>query len=79
MTCKNEDDMYGLYGDVVAAKIACENDPNCGKVLDKYCMGFVITLCVKGAEEISSNLGSCLYKHERDSKYYLIWCEPVIN
>ena len=70
MACKNAADSYGLYNDVVAAKIACENDPDCGKVCDKYCNGNVITLCVKGTDEIvSDDIGSCLYKHERDSKY----------
>ena len=70
MACKSADDTYGIYNDVVAAKKACENDPNCGKVCDKYCNGNVITLCVKGtAEIVSDDIRSCLYKHERDSKY----------
>jgi hypothetical protein len=70
MACKNGDDTYGIYDDLVTAKVACENDPNCGKVCDKYCNGKVNTLCVKGTEEIASpDLGSCLYVHERDGKY----------
>ena len=70
MACKNGADTYGIYDDIATAKKACENDPNCGKVCDKYCNGKVNTLCLKGTEEVVSNdLGSCLYVHERDSKY----------
>ena len=69
MACKNGEDTYGDYATIVAAKLACDDDPNCGKVCDKYCDGRVLTLCVMGTEETPSNdLGSCLYKHERDSK-----------
>ena len=72
MGCKNEQDTFGIYDSVAAAKKACDDNNNCGKLCDKYCNGLVITLCTKGAEEVAvpeSVLGSCLYKHTRDSKY----------
>ena len=71
--CKNGEDVYGVYATLIEAGKACEDDPNCGKVCDKYCNAEVITLCVKGSEEIESpaatSFGSCLFKHERDSEY----------
>ena len=70
MACKSGDDTYGDYESIVAAKSACDDDAKCGKVCDKYCDGRVLTLCVMGTLETPSNdLGSCLYKHERDSTY----------
>lgn len=67
MACKNGGDTYGDYDSIAAAKIACDADANCGKVCDKYCDEQVITLCVKGTEElVSDQLVSCLYIHDRN-------------
>ena len=72
MACKNVADIYGSYGNVIDAKKACEADPNCGKVCDKYCNGVTLTLCTKGSDVIDSpdgtSIGACLYVHDRDSK-----------
>ena len=72
MACITGDDVYGNYGSIVEAKKACEADPDCGKVCDKYCNGVTLTLCKKGKDVIDSpagsSIGSCLYIHDRDSK-----------
>ena len=70
MACKNGGDTYGDYASIAAAKIACDADANCGKVCDKYCDEQVITLCVKGTEEILSDQQvSCLYIHDRNGEH----------
>ena len=68
--CEHDSDVYGVYNNIADAKVACSDDTLCGKVCDKYCDESVITLCTKGSSETpSTQLGSCLYKHIRNSEY----------
>ena len=73
LACKNQADVFGNYGNLDDAKKACDANPNCGKVCDKYCNGVTSTLCVKGSDEIESlaadSTGACLFAHDRDSKH----------
>ena len=70
MACAKSD-TYNEYTSLLEAKQACEADSNCGKVCDKYCDERLSTLCVKGTAQIAGDqLGTCLYVHYRDSKYF---------
>ena len=68
MSCENVGDTYGEYTTLDDAKAACEADPRCGKVCDKFCDGRFLALCLRGSDETASNIGTCLYNHVRDGK-----------
>merc|ERR1711994_1080827 len=65
----NIEDTFGTYTSLDEAKMECEQHQNCGKVCDKFCLGNLLTLCKRGADETTTD-DTCLYEHVRDDYGY---------
>ena len=64
--CRPKSDIYGEYRSLDAAKLACKDDQECGKIYDPGCNGRTFKLCKKNAEEKVSKKGSCIYGLRRE-------------
>jgi hypothetical protein len=64
IVCTSSSDYYGFYRSTLDAKIACNDDQECGKIYDAGCHGKAFKLCKKDTKTVPSKEGSCL--HERN-------------